>query len=161
MTPSATTLLTAIAVVFNKQAAAQPAIDSYEEVGVGYCLDKEGVQYPDVLSDVATPDQCAVNCGCAQGIKGVKLRGFTYSFGSCHCQMDWLNPDKDQEVIDELNAACDGVPSVGYEDAGGDYKGKGSIKSSNEITNYTCYKLMSKSGKSTKSPKSTKTPNLI
>jgi hypothetical protein len=155
MTPSVTTLLTAIAVVFfSKQVAAQPAIDSYKEVGVGYCLDKDGVQYPDVLSDVTTPDQCADNCECARGIKGVQFRGFTYSNGACHCQMDWLNPAKDQEVIDELNAACAGVPSVGYEDAGGDYKGKGSIKSSDEITNYTCYKLMSKSGKSTKTPKS-------
>ena len=62
-----------------------------------------------------------------------------------------MNPDKDQEVIDELNAACDGASFVGYDDAGGDYKGKGSIKSSNEIATYTCYKLKSKSGKSTKS----------
>lgn len=74
--------------------------------------------------------------------------------------MDWLNPAKDQAVIDELNDACDAT-SLDYEDAGGEHTGKGKLKSSDKNPIVTCYELKNISGKTTKSPKSTKTPKSL
>ena len=109
--------------VSSKQVAvvATDPIDNYVLFdGDGVCLDKEGEKYPDVFFTVSDPDECAVKCQCAQGIKGVTLRGFTYDEGPvgrinyfCNCHVDWLNPQKtkDQKKIAKLNEKCDAAGS--------------------------------------------------
>ena len=110
--------------VTSKQVAvvATDPIDDYVEFGDGFCLDKDGEDYPVVyfrLSSSSDPNECAAKCECAQGIKGVKLRGFTYDergrTDSCRCHMDWLNrlKTKDQKKIAELNDKCDAAGSNG------------------------------------------------
>ena len=102
----------------SKQAAVATdlLIDDYIEFGDGVCLDGADKRYAYVeFPRVSDPDECAANCECAQGIKGVQLRGFTITTRSRHCAcfVDWLNPlqTKDQEKIAKLNDKCDAAGS--------------------------------------------------
>ena len=139
--------------VTSKQVAvvATAPIDNYVEFGDGYCLDKEGKEYPRVtFIQIYGPDNCADKCECARGIKGVTLRGFfnQHSYAQlCWCYVDWLNGDKpkDQKAINELNDKC---PDGTYSDDGGTYNGSGKIDGTNTAILGECYKLMGKAGKS-------------
>ena len=104
----------------SKQVAvvATDPIDHYVKFdGDGFCLDKDGDNYPYArirLPRSSVVGDCAARCECAQGIEGVKLRGFRYmgrgrSADECWCEFNWLNPQKakDQQKIAKLNEACD------------------------------------------------------
>ena len=139
----------------NKQAVAVAVagpFDDYVEFGDGYCLDKDGKEYPRVtFTDPSIYDvnSCADKCECARRVPGVKLRGFYHHFVYgvlCWCNVDWLdvNKAKDEKVIDELNKC----PDATYSDDGGTYNGSGKIDGTNTNGDGECYKLMGKAGKS-------------
>ena len=151
--------------------AAGAPIDNYVqlgEFGSGTCVDMEGEQYPSVAAgkiagETTTIIDCADKCECARGIKGVTLRGFTFTFDRlCSCLVDRLDSDnaKDQKKIEDLESACNSP----YGDGSGTLLGTGEISGPccgdttfcggcGDVT-IGCYKLKttSKAGKAPKAP---------
>ena len=135
--------------VASKQVAvvATAPIDNYKaKKRPGRCLDKEKNLYPAVQFYPVTLAECFDRCKCAQDIDGVTYRGFSFRYEDCYCHMDWLGPNPDQAVIDELNTKCTALDDTfsGYADrtsSGNEIvlaDGSGKMKSTDNTAGYTC-----------------------
>ena len=145
---------TSISSSMQMQAAVQPVdVPGYTYLGLGYCVDGVGNEYPVVRWDgVATAADCATNCGCVKDQSLLNpFRGMMYSqpTQSCYCNVDG---PMDSAIAGVLTSACNAVSVLDQ-----NYIGAGTMSDTPMSGGfYTCYRFVGGGSKASKTPKAAK-----